>query len=568
MRNQHRFAGLLCLLLCACRADLQPAPVKPDGVYRIALVGCIRQFEPAPALTMYAKSKPDLTIWVGDNIYADTDTDVRHIAACYTALSKKPGFAELMSCAPYAVTWDDHDYGNNNADRRYPLRHESRALFLDFWSMHEHVPAQREGIYHARYFDARGKRLQVILLDVRTHRDPPNTGGDILGQAQWDWLATELRKPADLRLIVSGSQVLLSDESGSETWEHYPAAQGRLFRLIRESGADGVVLITGDQHHAEVCRLRGVLDTDAIELQFAGVNQGEKRSINHYRVSPVAEATHKYALLDLVLEPGKRDTPHLLFRVFNAETGHADLAYRINLDELIFDVAMTGRAIFLSTHAVELSASQPGMTIRYTIDGSDPTPRSPAYTGPIRINQTTTVSAALFAPDGNRRGQTRQRRYERVEPTAPVSVSAANPGVDFNYYEGEFQALPDFSGMSPIRTGRAEAPSLEALSAREDHFAAVFTGLISVPRTGLYRLDLRSDDGSRLYLHDVLLIDNDGSHSPRNRQGWIALTAGQHPFRLEYFEDYMGQVLELSAVTINEADGTTSPATLKFMSKH
>jgi len=318
--------------------------------------------------------------------------------------------------------------------------------------------------------------------------------------------------------------------------------------------------------HAEVCRLRGVLDTDAIELQFAGVNQGERRSINHYRVSPVAEATHKYALLDLVLEPGKRDAPHLLFQVFNAQTGHADLAYRINLDELIFDVEMTRRAIFLNTHTVELSASPPGMTIRYTIDGSDPTPRSPAYAEPIRIGQTTTVSAALFASDGTRRGKTIRRRYERVEPVAGVAVSTANPGVVFHYYEGEYAALPDFSNMSPIRTGRTASPSLAALSAREDHFAAVFTGSIRVPRTGLYRFNLRSDDGSKLYLHDALLIDNDGSHSPRNRQGWIALTAGLHPFRLEYFEDYMGQVLELSAVTINEADGTTSPARLMFMS--
>jgi hypothetical protein len=60
-----------------------------------------------------------------------------------------------------------------------------------------------------------------------------------------------------------------------------------------------------------------------------------------------------------------------------------------------------------------------------------------------------------------------------------------------------------------------------------------------------------SDDGSRLYIDGVLVADNDGSHSYRRKQGLIALDAGLHAVRVEYFEDYSGQKLDL---------GYTSPA--------
>ena len=80
---------------------------------------------------------------------------------------------------------------------------------------------------------------------------------------------------------------------------------------------------------------------------------------------------------------------------------------------------------------------------------------------------------------------------------------------------------------------------------REDGFALLFEGYLRVPRAGIYQFALKSDDGSRLILHDTVVVDNDGSHSARVRRGRIALAAGLHPLRIEYFEDYMGQELSL-----------------------
>lgn len=71
---------------------------------------------------------------------------------------------------------------------------------------------------------------------------------------------------------------------------------------------------------------------------------------------------------------------------------------------------------------------------------------------------------------------------------------------------------------------------------------------------GLYRFYTYSDDGSALYIGDELVVDNDGGHSAQRREGMIALQAGFHPFRLLYFEDYMGQILEAGFSSLNRRE--------------
>ncbi len=175
------------------------------------------------------------------------------------------------------------------------------------------------------------------MLDVRYHRDSPapdKPAADMLGDAQWEWLRQQLQEPADLRLVVSGTQILLDSDTGSETWAQYPKARARLFHTIREAGVQGVVFLTGDQHYAEVCRMRNVLPYDAIELQFAGLNQIEEPEFNRLRVSPVCQSLNSFACLDIQWEQTAQDVPHLMFEVRDADSGAPEILYRVNLDEL------------------------------------------------------------------------------------------------------------------------------------------------------------------------------------------------------------------------------------------
>jgi len=558
------------VLVSAQAASAQHLPAAAEGTTRIAVLGCLRQDEPAPALSRYVASQPDLALWVGDNVYADTEDDPAFIQECYDTLAALPGFAALRAQAPYAATWDDHDFGLNNEGADYPLKRASANLFRRFWQLEDAIPADREGIYHAQRYAFGGHTLHVVLLDVRYHRDAPGAQADMLGEAQWAWLAETLQEPADLTLIVSGTQLLLPEETGSENWAAYPQARARLIELVRRARCERVLFVTGDQHYAEVARLPRGLDFDLVELQFAGVNQIESPEFNPYRVAPAADSRHSVGLIDVQWEANEYDPAHLLYRVFDAETGDTEIAYRVNFSELELGLHIAPPYEFVDTANITMRNPHPHLTVHYTLDGSVPLATSSTYPkqipvmnrrgdtigrlgnrlneeidGGVRIAQTTTVRAALFTPDGWPRSAVVTTEFRRVQPVAAIASKPTDPGLRFTYYEGAFERLPRFDTLTPRGVGIARSFDVAALADREDHYAILFEGYLEVSAPGMYRFEVESDDGSRLYLHGRQVVDNDGSHSARTRAGRMALAPGLHPLRLEYFEDYMGQELEL-----------------------
>lgn len=522
---------------------------KPEGAFRIAVLGCHRQFEPAPALARYLETEPDLCLWIGDNVYADAPQDPSYIQRCYDALAAKPAFQQMMTEFDYMATWDDHDFGLNNAGRAYPFKAESKEMFRRFWGLEETLPAEQEGIYYARHFTIGEHRLQVIMLDVRYQRDEPSPTGDVLGEAQWQWLEARLREPADLRVLVSGSQILLNRDSGSETWDEYPEAKERLFTLIRESQAERVVFLTGDQHYGEVCRLRDALDFDAVELQFAGINQIEDPEFNPLRVAPAIRSLHSVAVIDLQMAGTAEEVPHLLFRIADAITNQTELTYRVNLSEISLELDFSAQRYFAERHEVQLRHHYPRLTVHYTLDGSEPTATSARYTGPITLDATTTIKARFFDEAGHARSRVFARRYERLAPLAAVRPSGPLVrGPRYAYYEGDFTDLPDFGTLTPKAQGRARGFEPDSLAERDDHYALTFEGYVEAPTTGVYEFFTVSDDGSMLYIGDRAVVDNGGSHSRRLRTGLISLEKGLHPIRITYFEDYSGQTLRVGYV--------------------
>jgi alkaline phosphatase D len=245
---------------------------------RLAFGSCGHQDNPQPILDSARLHRPDAFVFLGDNIYGDTD-DMAVLRSKYARLAAKPEFQRLKKATRLLATWDDHDFGRNDAGRHYPFRKESKEIFLDFWE----EPAgsarrQREGIYTAYTFEGRGRRVQLILLDGRTFRDDlrtyrgelhrdarffypldyfPHQTADstLLGEAQWRWLEEQLRQPADLRIIGSGTQFGISF-NGYEAWANFPHEQKRMLDLIRSTRAGGVLFISGDVHYGEISVIR------------------------------------------------------------------------------------------------------------------------------------------------------------------------------------------------------------------------------------------------------------------------------------------------------------------------
>lgn len=251
------------------------ASTLSEPLERIAFGSCAKQDQPQPIWNAIVESKPQLFLFLGDNIYGDTE-DMVLLKQKWNLLDAQPGFQTLKQFCQILGTWDDHDYGGDDAGAEYPKKRESQGLFLDFLGVPKDSPRRtQDGVYNSQTFGPPGRRVQIILLDGRYFRSPlkkgytpgepgegyrgkyvPNDdpGATVLGDAQWKWLEQQLRAPAELRVIGSGVQIL-ADEHGSEAWGNFPRERTRLFDLIRDTKAKGVVLLSGDRHLSELMRL-------------------------------------------------------------------------------------------------------------------------------------------------------------------------------------------------------------------------------------------------------------------------------------------------------------------------
>lgn len=274
------------------------APIASDAgtVSRIAFGSCAGQDQPQPIWDAVLAEAPDVWIWAGDNVYGDTE-DMQVLREQYDLLSRQPGYQRLRAMGiPILGTWDDHDFGANDAGAEYPQKQASQQVFLDFFGVPETSPRRdREGVYHAEIHGEAGRRIQVITLDTRYHRSPlrtypgaseaarkvywpdPDPEATLLGEAQWAWLQRQLLKPAELRLIVSSIQVL-SAEHRFEKWMNFPRERRRLLELLQETRAEGVVLLSGDRHHAELSVLNAPEFYPLYDLTASGINKSWPRT--------------------------------------------------------------------------------------------------------------------------------------------------------------------------------------------------------------------------------------------------------------------------------------------------
>lgn len=275
--------------------------IHAQQITRIGIIGCHNQHGFAPAIPYMANQlKPEFVIWVGDNVYADTETDPEHIRKQLEVLEQKDGFAELRAGSQFLVTWDDHDYGLNNAGKDYPFKKESLAIHREFWELEKAVPAEQDGIYNA-YMAAlpNGKRLQFIMLDARYNRDKPGRNADALGENQWKWLEEQLKQPADFRILVSGQQVLINRPSRWEAWAKLGRSRDRLIGLLKTHKVDNAIFITGDQHYVEVLRSPKNIDFKTIEIMAAGINKNERPGMAANRIGKADIAIHNAPLLEI-----------------------------------------------------------------------------------------------------------------------------------------------------------------------------------------------------------------------------------------------------------------------------
>lgn len=298
---------LLCSLLVMGR-NLQAAEAIP-APERIVFGSCCKQDLPQPIWDSIVAAKPNLFLMIGDNIYGDSP-DMSVLKAKWDKLGAQAGFQKLKQTCPILATWDDHDYGADDAGVEFSMKRESQQLFLDFFGEPMGTARRKqEGVYASYEYGPPERRVQVILTDTRYHRSPlkknglkrgdpgfhgpyaENTDRDVtvLGDTQWKWLEGELRKPAKVRIIASSIQVLANDHQW-EKWGNFPAERERLFKLIRETKANGVILLSGDRHSAEISRADQVVGYPLFDITSSSLNAPgtpNKVEANSLRTGPL-----------------------------------------------------------------------------------------------------------------------------------------------------------------------------------------------------------------------------------------------------------------------------------------
>lgn len=212
-------------------------------------------------------NNPNLWVWLGDIIYADT-ADMKALAAHYKRLKTNPEYKKMRSKAQVIGVYDDHDYGINDGCKDYPMKKGAKKCLMDFLDVPMNNPLRkREGAYSSYTFGSGGQRIKVIVMDTRYFRDPlqpdpskqrryiPNTTGSMLGETQWKWLEKELRtSQADLNILCSSVQVI-ADDHGHEKWGNFPNERKRLLNLIAQTKPKNLLILSGDRHMTEVSKL-------------------------------------------------------------------------------------------------------------------------------------------------------------------------------------------------------------------------------------------------------------------------------------------------------------------------
>jgi len=200
--------------------------------------------------------------------------------------------------------------------------------------------------------------------------------------------------------------------------------------------------------------------------------------------------------------------------------------------------------LFLDTITVPLKTAAGGGEMRYTLDGAEPTADSLLYAKPFVLSKTTTVKARVFRGGRPARAAT-ARTITKVRARPADKPGDVAPGLIFKYYEGEWEKMPDFDSMRPVTAKVVPWVDFD-LRERYEHFGMRFDGYVKVPQDGVYTFHVTSDDGALLWIGDQLVVNNGGLHRAMELSGSIALAAGLHPIKVEYFEFIGREALEVA----------------------
>jgi hexosaminidase len=207
------------------------------------------------------------------------------------------------------------------------------------------------------------------------------------------------------------------------------------------------------------------------------------------------------------------------------------------------DLPLLENYVFSGKTVLKVEKPLTNLIMRYTLDSTMPGILSSVLTDSLAIHKSQFVRLAAFKQDGTR-GDVYDIHYKKQNLAEPENVSAVKEGLNCSWYKRSFSSttlIPrnDPDGSSTVR-GIIVPKEAEAAS-----FALQYRGYIEVPEEGIYSFYLTSDDASVLRIASQEVINNDGMHPPKERNGQAGLKKGLHKIELDFIEGGGGYTLKL-----------------------
>ena len=227
-----------------------------------------------------ADKKPDFMLWLGDNMYL-READFYSVARInhrYSHTRRVPELQRLLATSAHYATWDDHDFGPNNADRNYSMKEDVLDIFNRYWGNPKAGHDGNKGVY----FRFKWADVDFFVTDGRYHRAPNALKDEdkaYLGKEQLEWLKDGLaNSTAPFKMILFGNQAI-NTGSPFESFAAYSAEYKDLMSYIEHQGVPGVVFLSGDRHHSELLRYESASQYPLHEFTVSPLTAGFSRQL-------------------------------------------------------------------------------------------------------------------------------------------------------------------------------------------------------------------------------------------------------------------------------------------------
>jgi len=217
-----------------------------------------------------------LFLLLGDNVYIDRPERPSLQRYCYYRRQSRPEFRTLTPETAVAAVWDDHDFGNNDSEGgpepfEPAWKVDAWQVFQENWNNVAYGGGEeRPGVWHELSI----ADVDIFMLDGRYYRTSEDADSpSMLGPTQKQWLFERLRaSTATFKILASPVPFPEGAKPGawpwrSDTWEGYPDEREEIFSFIEAERIDGVVLLAGDRHRADVWRIEREDGYDLHEFQ-------------------------------------------------------------------------------------------------------------------------------------------------------------------------------------------------------------------------------------------------------------------------------------------------------------